>query len=41
MLPSKRRISKRLILGKATTQDMVKSLKLRETVPILLAAKPK
>ena len=26
---------------KATTQEMVKSLKLRETLPILLAAKPK
>jgi quinol monooxygenase YgiN len=26
---------------KATTQDMVKSLTLRETVPILLAAKPR
>jgi quinol monooxygenase YgiN len=26
---------------KATTQDMVKSLTLRDTVPILLAAKPK
>jgi quinol monooxygenase YgiN len=26
---------------KATTQDMVKSLALRDTVPILLGAKPK